>query len=78
MLRQTKDFVRVGGGKVWEDETLKDWPENDFRLFIGDIAKEVTDSCFAYATPPGDDMLLIDYDGDVDPSLRWVQILRQS
>jgi RNA recognition motif-containing protein len=24
------------------DPTLEEWPENDFRLFVGDIAKEVT------------------------------------
>lgn len=26
------------------DETLNDWPENDFRLFIGDLGKETTDA----------------------------------
>jgi len=36
-----KTFVRVAGGETWRDDTLKDWPENDFRLFIGDLSKDV-------------------------------------
>lgn len=42
--RQNKDFVRTGGGDVWADDSLKDWPEDDYRLFVGDIAKEVIPS----------------------------------
>lgn len=44
-----KRFLRVGGGEVWEDKSLQDWPENDFRLFIGDLGNEVTDELLAFA-----------------------------
>jgi RNA recognition motif-containing protein len=46
-MRNDKKFVRSGGGSVWVDETLCEWPENDYRLFIGDISKEVTDEAVA-------------------------------
>ncbi len=29
--------VRYAAGKYWEDKTLEDWEENDFRLFAGDL-----------------------------------------
>ncbi|KAJ1832454.1 hypothetical protein LPJ73_007997 [Coemansia sp. RSA 2703] len=35
-------IVRMAGGEVWEDTTLDDWPEDDFRLFAGDLGPEVT------------------------------------
>lgn len=35
--------VRMAGGEVWEDPTLQDWDDNDFRLFAGDLGNEVTD-----------------------------------
>jgi len=35
--------VRIAGGKVWVDPSLEDWPENDYRLFVGDLAPEVTE-----------------------------------
>jgi RNA recognition motif-containing protein len=38
-----KKFVRKAAGEVWVDETLNEWPENDFRLFVGDLGKETTD-----------------------------------
>lgn len=45
--REKKDrkrkFVRVGGGQTWEDESLLEWDNNDFRLFCGDLGNEVTD-----------------------------------
>ena len=34
--------MRTGGGETWVDDSLKDWPDNDFRLFVGDLAKEVS------------------------------------
>jgi hypothetical protein len=35
--------VRYAGGKVWQDETLNEWPENDYRIFVGNLGIEVTD-----------------------------------
>lgn len=38
-----KAHVRSAAGKVWVDATLSDWPEDDFRLFVGNLAPEITD-----------------------------------
>lgn len=40
--RSDKTFVRKAADETWVDETLQEWPENDFRIFIGDLGKEVT------------------------------------
>jgi hypothetical protein len=40
--QQNKKFVRAGAGDVWVDDSLNEWPENDFRLFVGDLGNEVT------------------------------------
>lgn len=40
--RQHKEYVRAAAGEIWKDETLNEWPDNDFRIFVGDLAKEVT------------------------------------
>lgn len=40
--RQNKTFVRSAAEEVWVDETLAEWPENDYRIFVGDLGKEVT------------------------------------
>jgi hypothetical protein len=40
--RQTKTFVRKAADEVWVDDSLQEWPENDFRIFVGDLAKDVT------------------------------------
>lgn len=39
-----KKFVRKAAGEVWVDESLNEWPENDYRIFVGDLAKEITTS----------------------------------
>lgn len=38
-----KVHLRSAAGKVWKDQTLSDWPENDYRLFVGNLTKDVTD-----------------------------------
>jgi len=39
---QTEEtFYRMGAGKVWVDETLQDWPEDDFRIFVGNLGNDV-------------------------------------
>lgn len=35
--------VRTAAGKTWVDETLNEWPENDYRIFVGNLSPEVTD-----------------------------------
>jgi RNA recognition motif-containing protein len=26
----------------WVDETLEDWPDDDYRIYVGDLGNEVT------------------------------------
>lgn len=47
--KQPKTFVRTGGGDTWLDETLAEWPDNDFRIFVGDLGKEVNTEMLAKA-----------------------------
>lgn len=43
--RKKKDrkTVRIAGGSVWEDSSLADWPDDDFRIFCGDLGNDVND-----------------------------------
>ncbi|XP_053958262.1 RNA-binding protein 42 [Anastrepha ludens] len=43
--RKKKDrkTIRVAGGSVWEDSSLADWPDDDFRIFCGDLGNDVND-----------------------------------
>ncbi|XP_037946658.1 RNA-binding protein 42 [Teleopsis dalmanni] len=43
--RKKKDrkTVRIAGGTVWEDPSLADWPDDDFRIFCGDLGNDVND-----------------------------------
>lgn len=36
-------MVRSGGGQSWQDSSLLEWDPAHFRLFIGNLAGEVTD-----------------------------------
>ncbi|KAL9113614.1 MAG: hypothetical protein Q9227_002352 [Pyrenula ochraceoflavens] len=38
-----KTVVRSGGGKSWQDTSLLEWDPAHFRLFVGNLAGEVTD-----------------------------------
>ena len=38
-----KTVVRAGGGQKWTDSTLLEWDPAHFRLFVGNLAGEVTD-----------------------------------
>jgi hypothetical protein len=38
-----KTVVRSGGGQTWEDSTLLEWDPSHFRIFVGNLAGEVTD-----------------------------------
>jgi RNA recognition motif-containing protein len=42
-LPHKKAPVRTAAGKTWVDESLADWPDNDFRLFVGNLPPEITD-----------------------------------
>eukprot|EP00010_Vexillifera_abyssalis_P000992 CAMPEP_0201557858 /NCGR_PEP_ID=MMETSP0173_2-20130828/64298_1 /ASSEMBLY_ACC=CAM_ASM_000268 /TAXON_ID=218659 /ORGANISM="Vexillifera sp., Strain DIVA3 564/2" /LENGTH=268 /DNA_ID=CAMNT_0047970923 /DNA_START=67 /DNA_END=870 /DNA_ORIENTATION=- len=45
--RAFKDARRIDGGVKWTDKTLLEWPENDFRIFVGDLSNEVTQEMLA-------------------------------
>ncbi|KAE8896185.1 hypothetical protein PF005_g1589 [Phytophthora fragariae] len=47
--KKEKRHLRLAGGQVWEDPTLEDWPDNDFRLFCGDLGNEVSDELLAHS-----------------------------
>lgn len=38
-----KKILRMAGGEIWEDPTLAEWPEDDYRIFVGDLGNEVTE-----------------------------------
>jgi exonuclease VII large subunit len=38
-----KRILRSAAGEVWEDPTLLEWPENDYRIFVGNLGNDVTD-----------------------------------
>ncbi|XP_022907192.1 RNA-binding protein 42 [Onthophagus taurus] len=40
---KNKKLMRTAGGQVWEDHSLSDWVEDDFRIFCGDLGNDVTD-----------------------------------
>merc|ERR1719335_674684 len=42
-------LLRKAAGKLWRDQTLDDWPKDDYRLFCGDLGNEVTDDLLANA-----------------------------
>nr|XP_023911149.1 RNA-binding protein 42 [Quercus suber] len=44
-----KAVPRKAAGQAWEDPTLADWPENDYRLFCGDLGNEVNDDVLSKA-----------------------------
>lgn len=41
--KRNKKLIRVSGGQTWEDPTLTEWEDGDFRLFCGDLGNDVTD-----------------------------------
>ncbi|KAI9835264.1 MAG: hypothetical protein M1819_002408 [Sarea resinae] len=40
---KAKTVVRSGGGQTWQDPSLLEWNPAHFRLFVGNLAGEVTD-----------------------------------
>ncbi|CAL5008141.1 unnamed protein product [Urochloa decumbens] len=44
-----KPIPRRAAGQSWEDPTLTEWPENDYRLFCGDLGNEVNDDVLSKA-----------------------------
>ncbi|KAM7269738.1 hypothetical protein ACFE04_025235 [Oxalis oulophora] len=44
-----KAIPRKAAGQSWEDPTLAEWPENDYRVFCGDLGNEVNDDVLSKA-----------------------------
>jgi RNA recognition motif-containing protein len=44
-----KPSVRIAAGKKWTDATLTEFPENDYRLFVGNLDKIITEAKLAEA-----------------------------
>uniref|UniRef100_A0A7S3J7J5 RRM domain-containing protein n=1 Tax=Euplotes harpa TaxID=151035 RepID=A0A7S3J7J5_9SPIT len=42
-------LLRKAAGVIWEDTTLDEWPENDYRIFCGDLGNEVSDQILSNA-----------------------------
>lgn len=42
-VQSAKPRKRSAAGKSWVDPTLDQWPENDFRIFVGNIAKDISE-----------------------------------
>ena len=38
-----KPVFRQAAGSRWQDKSLAEWPENDYRIFVGDLGPEVND-----------------------------------
>lgn len=49
VVKPVVPLPRVAGGQRWYDATLTDWPENDFRIFVGNLGTEVTDDILSKA-----------------------------
>merc|ERR1711904_744406 len=38
-----KAYLREVEGNKWIDSSLAEWPDNDYRLFVGNLSKDVTE-----------------------------------
>lgn len=41
--KKNKKIIRMAGGQTWEDPSLLEWDDDDFRIFCGDLGNDVTD-----------------------------------
>mmetsp|Transcript_9089 Transcript_9089/g.30290 ORF Transcript_9089/g.30290 Transcript_9089/m.30290 type:complete len:451 (-) Transcript_9089:63-1415(-) len=41
--RNVSKCIMTAGGIIYRDRVLEEWPDNDFRLFIGDLGQHATD-----------------------------------
>jgi hypothetical protein len=46
--KKDKKTVRVAGGQTWEDQSLSDWADDDFRIFAGDLGNDVNDELVGF------------------------------
>lgn len=43
LKKKVPGVLRSAAGTRWWDPTLAEWPENDYRIFVGDLGNEVND-----------------------------------
>ncbi|KRX11068.1 hypothetical protein PPERSA_05177 [Pseudocohnilembus persalinus] len=50
-VKEKKDPVTIRqiAGMVWEDKTMADWGKDDYRIFVGNLGNEVTDTVLSNA-----------------------------
>ncbi|KAL9156144.1 hypothetical protein ABFS82_09G054000 [Erythranthe guttata] len=48
-FNKRKPIPRKAAGQTWVDPTLAEWPENDYRLFCGNLGNEVNDDILSKA-----------------------------
>jgi hypothetical protein len=48
-LNSGANIHRTIAGQTWVDKTLLDWPDDDFRVFVGDLGPEVNDEVISHA-----------------------------
>lgn len=41
--RKQREVYRKAGGETWVDPSLADWPQDDYRVFVGDLGQDVTE-----------------------------------
>ncbi|OLY82089.1 RNA-binding protein 42 [Smittium mucronatum] len=60
-----RKIVRAAGGELWVDPTLEEWNPNDYRIFVGDLGKEVTDDILqrAFSAYPSVDKIRVVREG---------------
>uniref|UniRef100_A0A6T6BX83 RRM domain-containing protein n=1 Tax=Compsopogon caeruleus TaxID=31354 RepID=A0A6T6BX83_9RHOD len=64
LVRGRQKAVRTAAGTVWIDPTMEAWPENDFRIFVGDLGGDTTDETLrmAFERFPSYNMSRVVYD----------------
>ena len=62
--QSSKPHIRAAAGQTWTDPTLTQWPANDFRLFVGNLPKDLKQHQLeaAFAKYPSFQMARIIYD----------------
>ena len=47
--KQYRKIYRKAGEEEWIDKTLEEWDDNDFRIFIGNLNRDVTEDNLKHA-----------------------------
>ena len=50
--KAVKAVVREAAGERWVDSTMADWPDNDWRIYVGNVGNDCTDDMLLAAFAP--------------------------